>query len=285
MRYLQEVRERIIKPNQSVSYHIQNLIDRMKLPFLRERELRSSLYHILGFYPHRLTLYKQALQHKSGHMNRRKLGNNERLEFLGDAILDACVGHIVFKHFRKQDEGFLTNTRSKLVQRETLGKLANNIGLNRLIDYSSQSESHNSYMAGNAFEALVGAIYLDRGYNSCMKFMEERILGTYLNIDNVAASEVNFKSKLLEWSQKRKVVLEFQLVDEQRENRATPVFIFRAILEGLDGELGRGYSKKEAQQQAAKATLKVLQRDRQWVQQILQQRDTRLANENVKMIQ
>ncbi len=266
----------------SVSYHIQNLIDRMKLPFLRERELRSSLYHILGFYPHHLPLYKQALQHKSSHTPHHKLGNNERLEFLGDAILNACVGHIVFKHYPHQDEGFLTNTRSKLVQRETLDTLANDIRLTPLIHHSTQRQSHNSHLAGNAFEALVGAIYLDRGWSHCITFIEKRILGKYLNIDRVAASVVNFKSKLLEWTQKRKVVLAFQQVDQQSENPATPVFTFRTRLEKLHGQLGRGYTKKEAQQQAAKATLRQLQHDHQWVEQILQQRDQRLAGEATK---
>lgn len=260
-----------------------NLIDRIKLPFLKERELRLSLYHILGFYPHMLSLYKQALQHKSAYNQKgnRVNGNNERLEFLGDAILDATVGHIVYKHFRNKDEGFLTNTRSKLVQRETLNRLAKDIGLSRLIRYGSQNESHNSYMGGNAFEALVGAIYLDRGYNACMRFLERRILKQYMDIDNVAAREVNFKSKLLEWAQKRKVQLCFTLVEEQRENRATPVFIFRATIEGIDCEAGRGYSKKESQQRAAQATLQLLLHDKELVKAILQARDDREAQQTV----
>ena len=119
-----------------------------------------------------------ALSHKSIHFKNKKGKpvNNERLEFLGDAILDAIVGDIVYKHFPGKREGFLTNTRSKLVQRETLNKIAQEIGLSRLIYSSGRNFSHNSYMAGNAFEALIGALYLDRGYNLCMRFMQEKIL-------------------------------------------------------------------------------------------------------------
>lgn len=147
-----------------------SIIDRIKLPFRKEKELFSSLREILGFYPRRIELYKLALMHKSiARRNAKgKPVNNERLEFLGDAVLDAVVGDIVYRHFEGKREGFLTNTRSKLVQRDTLNKLAQEMGINQLILSSGHSNSHNNYMGGNAFEALVGAIYLDRGYDMCM---------------------------------------------------------------------------------------------------------------------
>ena len=112
--------------------------------------------------------------------------NNERLEFLGDAILDAIVGDIVYARFPGKREGFLTNTRSKIVQRETLNRLANDLGITKLILSSGHSQSHNSYLGGNAFEALVGALYLDHGYTACMKFMQRQILGDLINIDKLA---------------------------------------------------------------------------------------------------
>ena len=120
---------------------------------------------MLGFYPKNISIYEQALLHKSSSVKSEqgRLLNNERLEFLGDAILDAVVADIVYKKFEGKREGFLTNTRSKIVQRETLNRLATEIGLDKLIKYSARQSSHNSYMCGNAFEALVGAIYLDRG--------------------------------------------------------------------------------------------------------------------------
>ena len=171
--------------------------------------------------------------HKSV-MHRNKKGkpvNNERLEFLGDAILDAAVGDIVYRHFPGKREGFLTNTRSKLVQRETLNKLANELGINKLILSSGHSLSHNSYMGGNAFEALVGALYLDRGYDACMVFLKERILKQMINIDKVAYKEVNFKSKLIEWSQKNRIKLSFELVEESKDKDGSPVFSYLVMLD------------------------------------------------------
>ena len=143
---------------------LNNLIDRIKLSFRKDKELYSSLYAILGFYPRHIDNYKMALMHKSI-MHRNSKGkpvNNERLEFLGDAILDAIVGDIVYHHFPGKREGFLTNTRSKLVQRDTLNKLSQEMGIDQLILSNGHSASHNSYLGGNAFEALVGAIYLDK---------------------------------------------------------------------------------------------------------------------------
>ena len=259
-----------------------NIIDRMKLPFRKDRELYTSFYNILGFYPHRIKYYKQALQHKSSasHIRRRPDEHNERLEFLGDAILEAIVSDIVYHHFKVQDEGFLTNTRSKIVKRETLNKLASETGLSRLIRSNSHTSSHNNNMGGNAFEALMGAIYLDRGYDACMHFISHRILKHLLNIDSVAAKEVNFKSKLIEWSQKYHVNLEFRLIEEQRAEHASPVFLTRVIIEGLECETGKGYSKKESHQLAAQATLRALNTDRLLKESILAAKKERTANKN-----
>lgn len=249
---------------------IDTLINRIKLPFRKEKELYLSLYEIIGFYPHNIDYYKQALMHKS--VSRRNSKgrpvNNERLEFLGDAILDAIVGDIVFRHFEGKREGFLTNTRSKIVQRETLNRLANEIGVSGLIKSNSHSPSHNSYMEGNAFEALVGAIYLDRGYNACMRFMQQRILSQLINLDKVAYKEVNFKSKLIEWCQKNKVKLEFKLVEQKYDENNSPKFRYRVIIEGLEAGMADGYSKKESQQTASKLTLQSLRRNPQFIDEV-----------------
>ena len=247
-----------------------DIIDALRLPFLEEKELRKTLYQILGFYPHDISLYKQALLHRSASKRNAKGRplNNERLEFLGDAILDAVVGDIVFRHFDGKREGFLTNTRSKLVQRDTLNRLAQEIGLMHLIKSSDHSTSHNSYMGGNAFEALVGAIYLDRGYAACMKFMQKRILRQLINIDKVAYKEVNFKSKLLEWTQKNRVRMEYRQVSQSKDDSGSPVFECVVEIEGIEGCKGKGYSKKESQQQASKDTLQRLRREPQFIDAI-----------------
>ena len=262
--------------------NIRNIIDRIHLVFLDDKELRQSLYEVMGFYPHNLSHYKQALMHKSiGRRNDKgRPLNNERLEFLGDAMLDATVGYIVYRHFEGKREGFLTNTRSKLVSRDTLGKLAEEMGLTRLILSAGHSNSHNSYMAGNAFEALVGAIYLDQGYNAVMRFMEKRILSKMINIDKVAFKEVNFKSKLLEWSQRNKVKLDYRMLKQLKDkDTGSPVFRFCVVLEGIDGEQGEGYSKKEAQQLASEATLKRLRREPQFIDAIFAAKTSRTQME------
>ena len=260
---------------------INNIIDRIKLPFRKEKELFSALYDILGFYPRNIDYYRQALMHKSiGRRNEKgKPLNNERLEFLGDAILDAAVGDVVYRHYEGKREGFLTNTRSKLVSRETLGKLATEMGLSQLILSAGHSNSHNSYVGGNAFEALVGAIYLDRGYEACMWFWENRVLGKYIDLDKVAFKEVNFKSKLLEWSQKNKVRMDYRMLKQKKDDNGSPIFSFQVVLEGIEGEKGSGFSKKEAQQLASKETLQKLKREPQFVDAIFRAKSDRTKME------
>ena len=260
---------------------LNNIVDRIKLPFRKEKELYLSLYHIIGFIPHNIDYYKTALLHKSiARRNAKgKPVNNERLEFLGDAILDAIVGDIVYEHFPYKREGFLTNTRSKIVQRDTLNRLAKEMGINQLILSNGHSSSHNSYMGGNAFEALVGALYLDHGYNACMEFMRKQILGELINIDKVAYKEVNFKSKLIEWSQKNKVNMEFRLIEHEKDKQGSPTFHFQVFMEEIACGEGRGYSKKEGQQEAAKLTLQRLRREPQFIEEIFSAKANRTKME------
>ena len=260
---------------------LSNIIDRIKLPFRKEKELYVALYNIIGFYPHDISLYKLALMHKSMYKRnaKGKPVNNERLEFLGDAVLDAAVGDIVYRHFPGKREGFLTNTRSKLVQRETLGRLAQEMGITQLILSSGRSMSHNSYMGGNAFEALVGALYLDRGYDACMQFLQKRILNQMINIDKVAYKEVNFKSKLIEWAQKNRVRLDFRLVEQHKDNNGSPVFTYMVEMEGVDGCDATGYSKKESQQMASKRTLEKLRKQPQYLDSVFAAKTNRTKME------
>ena len=284
---------------------LSNIANRIKLLFRKDKELYFSLYNILGVMPRNITYYKIALMHKSlGHrataeemkvLNRdaKKGGknvkgggkgpkgkgmkgagglgrqlNNERLEFLGDAILDAVVGHLVYQRYPGKPEGFLTNTRSNLVKRETLGKLAIEMGITKLIMASSRTATHNSYMGGNAFEALVGALYLDRGYDACMKFWNERVMVKHLNADKIAFKEVNFKSKILEWSQKNRISLQYRLVEQSADKHGSPTFVYVTVMEGVEGEKGVGFSKKESQQKASEATLKRLHDDNAFLDSI-----------------
>lgn len=242
---------------------LHNQIDKIRLLFHKDRESYFCFYKILGFFPRNIRFYEQALLHKSTSIRSEKGRplNNERLEFLGDAILDAIVGDIVYKHFEGRREGFLTNTRSKIVQRETLNKLAVEIGLDKLVKYSTRSSSHNSYMYGNAFEAFIGAIYLDQGYERCKQFMEKKILKNYIDLDKMSRKEVNFKSKLIEWSQKTKMEVSFELIEQFLDQDYNPMFHTEVRIEGLSAGTGTGYSKKESQQNAAQMALKKIKSD------------------------
>lgn len=253
-----------------------NILDKIRLLFRKDKESYLCFYKMLGFYPRNIEIYQQALLHKSSSVKAKgRLLNNERLEFLGDAILDAVVADIVYKRFEGKREGFLTNTRSKIVQRETLNRIAVQIGLDKLIKYTTRQSSHNSYMCGNAFEALVGAIYLDRGYATCKFFMEERIIKPYLNLDKLSRKEVNFKSKLIEWGQKNRFLIEFNLLEQSVDEELNPVFETQVMVENVPAGQGKGYSKKESQQEAAHETLNKIKNDPQFIDTIFAEKAAR----------
>ena len=261
-----------------------NLIDKVRLLFRKDKESYLCFYRMLGFYPRDIRIYEQALLHKSSSIksDQGRLLNNERLEFLGDAILDAVVGDIVYQKFDGKREGFLTNTRSKIVSRESLNHVAEQIGLSKLIKFSTRHSAHNSYMGGNAFEALVGAIYLDRGYAYCKYFMEHRIIGQYIDLNRVSRKEVNFKSKLIEWSQKNKVELKFELISQAVDEFNSPTFETEVVIEGIRTCKGKGYSKKESQQEAAHGVLNKIKKDSAFVESIFAAKA--LREERVEMV-
>ena len=267
---------------------LNNIIGRIKLPFRKEKELYLSLYKITGQYPRNIQYYKVAFVHKS--VARRTLKgkplNNERLEFLGDAILDAIVGDIVFKRFPGKKEGFLTNTRSKLVQRSTLNRIANEMGIMRFLKWSGSTISHNNYLGGNTFEALVGALYLDHGYDACMKFMKKRILGELINIEKVAYKEINFKSKLLEWAQKNRINLQYRLLEEKTDEKSNPIFHYQVVLENITGCDATGFSKKESQQLASKLTLEKLKKNASFLDSVFAAKTqrTKMEEEPIVMV-
>lgn len=238
---------------------IHNIIDSVRLLFRKDKKPYLQLRSIMGFYPRNLRLYNLALMHKSvsHHDPTMPHINNERLEFLGDAVLGAVVADILYRHYGRQQEGFLTNLRSKIVRRASLNKLAVDLGLDRLITYSGNiTTAHNSYMNGNAFEAFFGAIYLDRGYQYCYRFMEQVVFKTYINIELTAKEETNYKSSLIEWCQK----YQYEFVFTQKETRegGTPKFTSEVRIVGLPIGHGSGYSKKESDQMAAKDALHLI---------------------------
>ncbi len=226
-----------------------------KLTYLfdsKQRDFRRDLKKILGFYPINLTLYKTAFIHRSASYvdHTGKVVNNERLEFLGDAILGAVVGDFLFNRYPAASEGFLTQARSKLVNRAILTNLAHKLGLDNFLIMHLKQYSVNKNIPGNALEAFIGAIYLDMGYEITRKFIEKQILFKLVDIEKVVNSEINFKSRILEWGQQQKISIRFE-TDEIKDS--SPIqFESKIFLNEQYFGSGIGGSKKEAEQNAAK---------------------------------
>jgi len=237
----------------------------------RGKEPYLSFYKILGFYPDHIDLYNEAVTHRSSPIRtcNGKWVNNERLEFLGDAILDAIVADILYKEFRNKKEGFLTSMRSRIVQRDTLNKLAVELGLDKLIVSSTRNLAHNTNIYGDALEALIGAIYLDQGYRVAKKFVFETLIKQHLSIEEVVKSEVDFKSRLIEWGQKNKINVNFTVIESSYDEQNNPVFVSRVSVGNMEIGTGVGYSKKESHQMAAKQAIQRIREDKALQQTIL----------------
>ena len=247
------------------------IISIVKFLFAKEKELYVFIHGITGFYPLNIEYYRLAFVHRSMPVKTAdgRWANNERLEFLGDAILDAVVGAYLYDRYPTKHEGFLTSTRAKIVQRESLNRIGRVFKLESHVRASSHSSSHNSYISGNAVEALVGAIYLDRGYSACKKFIEQRIIADNLDIKELVKTEQNYKSRLIEWTQKYRVTIEFRLIDTMTDAEGNPTFKTAILLGGVYAADGSGYSKKESHQNASKKAYERIKSDKIFREQVL----------------
>jgi ribonuclease-3 len=219
------------------------------------KESYLQLYRILGFYPDKIAYYQLALRHRSStpHTAKGHRLSNERLEFLGDAVLNSVVTDILFNHYIHQQEGFLTNTRSKVVSRDFLNNLAVEMGLDKLVVTSNTlNNSQHQNIYGNAFEALMGAIYLDYGYKQCKRFVQKRVFSRLVNLDRLATNEQNFKSRIIELCQKHRLSYEFELVEDRLESPNRHLFTTRLVIDGKVIAEATGRSKKSSQQKAAR---------------------------------
>ncbi|MBR3616810.1 MAG: ribonuclease III [Bacteroidaceae bacterium] len=231
------------------------ILDKIRLLSRKDRESYLLLYSILGFVPNNIGLYKMAMTHSSSASGSRKLGCNERLEFLGDAVLSSVTADFLYSNFRKEREGFLTKSRSNLVCRERLNELALEIGLDRFISSCGLQRQHNNYIYGNALEALIGAIYIDKGYSQCRRFLLDRVFPRLNDIEQIVKSDKNYKSRLIEWGQKQHKSVEFRVVLEEVRKDGV-FFVSEALVEGVVYGTGDGFSKRESQQKAAREALK-----------------------------
>jgi ribonuclease III len=217
------------------------------------KEFKKKLREILGFYPSDLSLFQVALTHKSASytLNGERV-NNERLEFLGDSILDAVISDYLYKIYPNEREGFLTEMRSKIVNGEKLKELAIQIKLDQFIIQKNTVPTPSSRIFEDAFEALIGAIYIDKGYWKVYDFISEKIIQKHIDLQLLENTNLNYKSQLIEWSQKTKSQIEFT---SSIDNENPPLFVSSIVMnEQIIGE-GRGTSKKEAEQNAAQQAL------------------------------
>lgn len=240
---------------------LRNLYRRIILLFYKDKHFFTRLIEITGLLPFNTDLFRIAFIHKSArlHLKDGRTVDNERLEFLGDAILDAVIAEYLYEFYPDRDEGFLTQLRSKIVKRKQLNKLAQKLGLFHLLKSNTGMSQGRKNILGNALEALIGAVYLDKGYVKTKKFIIDRILNTYLDLEKLSIKESDFKSRLIEWAQKNKKEITFASKEEFNTGKRETVFMSNVMIMEQSYGTGSGYSKKEAEQKAAEqALLKIL---------------------------
>ncbi len=232
---------------------VRNLV-RQILP--AKNKFESNLRNILGYSPGDLNLYKTALSHRS--IKEGSDQNNERLEFLGDAVLSAVVADYLFKKYAYKGEGFLTEMRSKMVNRVTLNDIAVRMGLKKITIYNKGDNSLKiSQIFGNTLEALLGAIYLDLGYKKTQKWIVKNMIVPYLFMEDLELLEINHKNKLYGWANKNGKALEFETIDERLEN-GRRLFTIGAVVDGEVIAEGKAFNKKDASQIAAQVAVEKL---------------------------
>ena len=215
----------------------------------KDKAYTRSLQRLLGFAPANLAIFKLAFKHSS--QTKKAYTSNERLEYLGDAVLDTVISDYLFKKYPLRGEGFLTELRSKIVNRKRLGDIGEKLELIKFLDYDKGYVKINSTILGNAVEALIGAVYLDVGYIRTKKFVFDKILYAFIDLDELQESDINYKSRLFEWSQKFNYELDFRVEEEKVVNKYR-IFVVGAYVNNKRLGRGEGRSKKDAQKAAAK---------------------------------
>ncbi len=232
-----------------------------KLYLSPNRKYIKLLKNLLGFVPGNLMLYRLAFRHKSVAQVIKKgvKNSNERLEFLGDAVLGSVVAEILFKMYPYEDEGFLTELRSKIVSRINLNQLSRKLGFEQLVEFDSRviNSSRQNSLLGDAFEALIGAVYLDKGYNFTKNFLENHIIKSHVDIHKLENTETNFKSKLIEWCQRHSKDISFELTTNQ-QGESSKLFTVQASIDGEVFGSGKEFNKKTAEKLAAEKACEAL---------------------------
>ncbi len=222
----------------------------------KNTSFKKQVTNVLGFAPGNISLYKTALTHRS--VRDSAADNNERLEYLGDAILSGIVADYLFKKYPYREEGFLTEMRSKMVNRTTLNDVAVKMGLKKIIYYNKFDNSLKmSQIFGNTLEAVVGAVYLDKGYKKTKEWVLLRIIQPYMFMDDLEHLEINHKNKLYGWANKNGKNLEFETLEERIEG-GRRLFTIGAVINGEIISQGKAYNKKDASQIASQLAVEKL---------------------------
>jgi ribonuclease-3 len=235
---------------------VRRIIRRILSTNSEDKQLLLQLEHLLGFTPRYIEYYRLALMHRSKPDD--VTASNERLEFLGDAILGAIIAEYLFKKYPYQPEGYLTELRSRIVRRETMNNVALRMGLNKMVQYNQNDRGlSRSHIFGNALEALIGAVYLDQGFNKTRTFILNQIIKAYIDLDTMENTDTNYKNQLLSWAQRNGKTLVFETLEEKTEG-TRKLFTVGVLLDGVIVANGTGYNKKDAGQVAARAAMDVL---------------------------
>ncbi len=232
--------------------------------FVVQKRHKSYLFlkKLLGYKPNNYSLYRLALRHGSSSLKGANgtLINNERLEFLGDAALNLVISDYLYKQYEQEQEGFLTKQRSAIVKRESLNAISQYFGLNKLlIAEKSVKNQNDTHIMGSAFEALIGAIYLDMGFEVCRSFIVDKVISAYRELEESIAETHNYKSLLFEWCQHRHLDLEFKLIEELKADNNKKIFTTQVFIDQKPYATGKGKSKKESHQEAARLSLSILE--------------------------
>jgi ribonuclease-3 len=234
----------------------------LKFPIFRKKKSTNDLYLIrfilirFGYRPKKIAYFIQAISHKSI-INPEVNTSNERLEFLGDAILDAVVAEYLFQRFPGEDEGYLTKIKSKIVNRKTLAEIAEKMELREIIRYHKGRSINLPTIEGNALEAIFGAIYLDGGFQAVKNTVQHHVFRKYINVNKVLEEEIDFKSKLFIWCQRNHLQIEFEIISEEN-NQNVWTYTIQVSINNTKYGKGSGSSKKTAEQAAAKETLELM---------------------------
>ncbi len=220
----------------------------------REKQVDYFIKTSFGIRPKNINLYVQSLTHKSVQTEKLEGDNNERLEFLGDALLSAIVAEILYLKFPKKSEGELTQMRARIVSRENLNSIGEKLGLEPLIDYQKSKNKFNSLL-GNAFESIIGALYLDHGYKITRKILRKNIFNELFNFDEVVQQNIDFKSQLIIQCQKNKQDITFEMLEEIQEDNGGVSFVMAILIDGVEKAKAKGATKRKAEQKAAKQIL------------------------------